>query len=219
MGEEGHSYADILAFYYPHTHLGVTAQGHSWTKLSGERLELMTATPEKDRGMMGLAAESLRQAEERSGMRLEQMVALRVYPTVAAFRDATGEPGWVAASTRGTTIRLQPLENLQRTRSLASVLRHEFLHLLVESRARSGTPLWLREGLVLWLNGDRGASSATRMSDTGIERELQAPASQKQLRVAYAAAEQRVAMLARRYGEPAVIGWLSSGLPPALTAR
>jgi stage II sporulation protein D len=216
MGEEGHSYTDILAFYYPHTHLGVTAQGLSWTKLSGERLELITATPEKDRGMMGLVARSLREAEERSGMRLEQTVTLRVYPTVAAFRDATGEPGWVAASARGKTIRLQPLETLQRTRSLASVLRHEFLHLLVESRARTGTPLWLREGLVLWLNGDRMELPATRMSDAVIERELEAPASQQQLRGAYAAAEQRVALLAHRYGESAVIGWLSSGLPPAL---
>ena len=219
MGEEGHSYTDILAFYYPHTHLGVTAQGLSWTKLSGERFELMTATPEKDRSMIGLAARTLREAEDRSGLRLEQTVTLRVYPTVAAFRDATGEPGWVAASTRGTTIRLQPLENLQRTRSLASVLRHEFLHLLVESRARGGTPLWLREGLVLWLNGDRTALTSARMSDAEIERELEAPASQQQLRGAYGAAEQRVANLTHRYGESTVIGWLSSGLPSAFAAR
>jgi len=219
MGEEGHGYAEILAFYYPHTSLGVTAQGLSWTKMSGDRFDLMTAMPEKDRSAIGLAAKALREAEERSGLRLEQVITLRVYPTVAAFRDATGEPGWVAASTRGTTIRLQPLENLQRTRSLASVLRHEFLHLLVESRARSGTPLWLREGLVLWLNGDRMELPATRMSEAEIERQLEAPASQQQLRSAYAAAEQRVAKLSHHYGGPAVIGWLSSGLPPGLTAR
>jgi len=59
-----------------------------------------------------------------------------VYPTIAIYRDATGAPGWVAASTLGNVIRLQPISTLQRTHALDSTLRHEFLHLLIESQAR-----------------------------------------------------------------------------------
>jgi stage II sporulation protein D len=69
-----------------------------------------------------------------------------VYPTVAAFRDATGEPGWVAASTLGHTVRLQP-----RTRG---VLRHEAFHVLLGERAHPRLPTWFREGLAVWLSGE-----------------------------------------------------------------
>ncbi|MDR3762699.1 MAG: SpoIID/LytB domain-containing protein [Acidobacteriota bacterium] len=218
MGEEGHGYTEILAFYYPHTRLGVTAQGLPWSRMKGERFDLMTTDPERDSRAMRLGETALREAEEHSGVRLEERVTLRIYPTVAAFRDATGEPGWVAASTSGNTIRLQPLETLQRTRTLNVVLRHEFLHLLVDSRARTGAPRWLREGLVLWLSGER-AEGEERMSAAAIERALTAPRSQPELRAAYAAANARVARLAGRYGKAAVMSWLSMGVPVGVDAN
>ncbi|MGC2209045.1 MAG: SpoIID/LytB domain-containing protein [Candidatus Korobacteraceae bacterium] len=219
MGEEGHSYSEILAFYYPHTQLGVTAQGLRWTKMGGERFDLLTTQPEIDRSVFDVAWRALRQAEERTGLLLERHVTLWVYPTVAAFRDATGEPGWVAASTRGDSIRLQPVEVLKRSRSFDSVLRHEFLHMLVESKARPATPLWLREGLVLWLNQDHGRGISAGLSITEIERELDSPSSERELREGYAAAETCVAAYVHRYGQSTVIRWLSAGVPAELTAR
>jgi stage II sporulation protein D len=219
MGEEGHSYSEILAFYYPHTQLGVTAQGLRWTKVGSERFDLLTTQPEIDRSVFDIAIRALREAEDRSGLVLERHVTLRVYPTVAAFRDGTGEPGWVASSTRGDSIRLQPVEVLKRNRSFDSVLRHEFLHMLVESKARPTTPLWLREGLVLWLNQDRGHVISAGLSIGTIERELDSPASERELREGYAAAEARVATYVHRYGQLAVIRWLSTGVPAELTAR
>ena len=219
MGEEGHSYNEILSFYYPHTQLGVSAQGLSWVKLGSERFDLLTTQPEIDRGVAAIVSRSLREAEERSGLRLQRRITVRIYPTVAAFRDATGEPGWVAASTRGDVIRLQPAQVLGRTRSLPSVARHELLHILVESKAREATPLWLREGLVLWLNQDHGPAPSTAPPPSEIERELRSPANERELRRGYAAAEARVAMLIHRYGRPAVINWLSAGLPAELAAH
>ncbi len=217
MGNEGHDYREILAYYYPHTAVGLTAQGLRWTSLGGARIDLLTIHPQSDGPLLSQAERLLSEAEQRSGIvHSSTRPILRVYPTLDAFRDATGEPGWVAASTRGNVIRLQPPDVLQRTRSLDAVLRHEFLHLLVQSKSRPDTPLWLREGLVLWLNGDAARSRRTTMSLAQVERSLRSPASQEDLRAAYAAAQAQVAILARRNGKPGVIAMLSDGLPAEL---
>ncbi|HME32805.1 MAG TPA: SpoIID/LytB domain-containing protein, partial [Terriglobales bacterium] len=47
MGEEGHSYREILAFYYPGTKLGVNAQGTPWQQLANADVELLTTQPER----------------------------------------------------------------------------------------------------------------------------------------------------------------------------
>ena len=118
MGEEGHSYREILSFYYPGTKLGVGAQGTQWQQLDSEDVELFTTRPERDRALLPLATRLMHEAEESTGLVYNGAAKLKVYPTVAAFRDATGEPGWVAASTQGRTIRLQPTDVLARCRHI-----------------------------------------------------------------------------------------------------
>ena len=83
---------------------------------------------------------------------------LKVYATVAEFRNSTGEPGWVAASTKGKTIQMQPPDVLRDAGTLDSTIHHELLHMLIDSYARPGTPLWFREGLVLYLTSPSDAS-------------------------------------------------------------
>jgi hypothetical protein len=78
---------------------------------------------------------------------------------VATFRNATGESGAVAASTRGRTVRLQPAKTLQAKQVLESTLLHEFLHVVLESQAHAGHPWWFREGLTLELTGDKPTDS------------------------------------------------------------
>src|SRR6516164_7607315 len=114
MGEEGRSYRQILTFYYPGTRLGVSAQGIPWQQLSSQDVVLFTTRPEHDRPLLPLAARMMHEAEEKTDLEFNSSAKLRVYATVAAFRDATGDPGWVAASTRGHTIRLQPADILQK---------------------------------------------------------------------------------------------------------
>ena len=80
---------------------------------------------------------------------------MKLFPTVATFRNATGESGAVAASTRGRVIRLQPAKTLQSRQVLESTLLHEFLHVVLESQAKAGQPWWFREGLTLELTGDK----------------------------------------------------------------
>jgi stage II sporulation protein D len=216
MGEEGRSYPEILSFYYPGTKLGVSAQGTEWQQLNSEDVVLFATRPERDRALLPLVTRLMHEAEENTGLVFAGPAKLKVYPTVAAFRDATGEPGWVAASTKVRTIRMQPSDVLRDAGTLESTLRHELLHILVESHAKPGTPLWYREGLVLYLaqpsaEPKRGTSLA---GDPGaLDKTLRAPASEQELRDAYAEAETRVARLVAQNGRETVIRWLQEGVP------
>jgi stage II sporulation protein D len=239
-GEQGADYREILSFYYPGTTLGVTAKGLRWMRLAGERIELLT-TQEQDKALIANGERVLREAERRTGWRLNEKPQLRVYPTVAAFRDSTGEPGWVAASASGRVIRMQPALMLRHSGTLDSTLRHELLHMLVEERARNGVPLWFREGVVLYLSGSPGTRksppsaqppqhaqkrrapgtpvSGRKGGATELEERFQHPKSAAELRGAYAAAAARVAELAKKHGEATVLRWVKDGVPANVGQR
>jgi len=215
MGEEGRSYREILSFYYPGTKLGVAAQGTQWQQLTSEDVVLLTIRPERDRALLPTATRMMHEAEESTGLVYTGAVKLKVYATVATFRDATSEPGWIAASTRGRTIRLQPTDVLRDAGTLESTLRHELLHMLVESHAKTGTPLWFREGLVLYLaqKNDVARPSGGIESVAELEKALRNPASEQEMRQAYAEAQARVAQLVAQNGRETVIRWLQDGVP------
>jgi stage II sporulation protein D len=183
-GRQGHNYRQILAFYFPGTLVGVSARGLAWTRMGGERVEVWSTRPQQDARLVELADRALGEAERRAGFAARSRPRVRVYPTVAVFRDATGEPGTVAASTLGGTIRLQPAALLGER--LKATLLHEMLHVVVEERAHPSTPGWFREGLVQFL-----------------ARDGQAPG-----------AEARVGAMVKRHGREAVMRWLEQGLPP-----
>src|SRR5271157_2239785 len=215
MGEEGHSYREILSFYYPGTKLGISAQGTPWQQLANEDVELLTTQPDRDKALLTVGTRYVHDSEESTGLVYRSAPRLKIYATVAAFRNSTGEPGWVAASTRGRTIQLQPSEALRQAGTLESTIRHELLHMLIESYARPGTPLWFREGLVLYLAGPKPqASPSNGVEDVAaLEKALRAPANEEQLRAAYAEAHGRVAQLERQHGKQALLDWVQNGLP------
>ena len=95
---------------------------------------------------------------------------------------------------------------------LESTLRHELIHLLVESHAHAGTPLWFREGLVLYLADPDKRFEPVTMPEREIEAVLQQPGGRDELQRAYAAARTRVTQLVQQNGRTAVLEWLSTGL-------
>ncbi len=205
-GEQGHSYRQILAFYFPGTALGVGAQGFAWTRMGGARVEVWSTRPQQDQSLVALADRLAGEAERRAGFAIGFRPRLRVYPSVAAYRDATGEPGWVAASTSGQTVRLQPLRLLRSRGRLEATLLHEMLHLAVDNRAHPKVPLWFREGMVLHLaNPAERPASPVRASAE--------PTSEAEMRQSYRSAQARVRALVDRHGRDAVMGWLERGLP------
>jgi stage II sporulation protein D len=115
---------------------------------------------------------------------------------------------------------MQPSDVLRETGTLESTIRHELLHMLIDSYALPGTPLWFREGLVLYLTAPNASSRPGENVDDlkGLEKSLRAPASEEELRHAYAGARARVAQLARQHGKEALLGWVQNGLPANLTA-
>jgi stage II sporulation protein D len=202
MGVEGHGYREILAFYFPGTAEGVTARGLEWRRLSGESVALMTTLPDRDRPVLASAERQVKEISSQYGWAVPPKIELRVYPDVETFRNATGEPGWVAARTTGRRIELQPAAPLEAT------IRHELLHVFVESQAQTALPLWFREGLTEFL-ASPGRVPRAQITDDDLRQRADA----SRARNAYAAAMQKVADLIQRYGPTAVLGWLSSGLP------
>ena len=219
-GRAGQSVEQILAFYFPGTRVGVTAQGLAWKELRGERVVLrtglqtglQTGIPSESPQSMPLGAgeQALRMAERLTGFTARTGIRMVIYPTLDAYRDATGEPGFVAASTRGETIRLQPLKNLRARGSLEATLLHEMIHAVLNQRAKAPLPRWFGEGLVLTLTNEN--SGEVRWAPQA-ERLLNAPRSAHELRQAYAACTSRVRNLIRERGRATVFGWVETGLP------
>lgn len=214
MARSGKDYRAILEFYYPGTRLGITAQGLAWSRLGGERVLVVTTQPATDRSLLALADRLAGEVEQRVGLRFAAAVTIRSYPSVPVFRDSTGEPGWVAASTRGGVIRLQPAGKTP------AVLRHELVHALVESHGQASLPRWFREGVTLCLDGSASPSGGSLVAaepdfdaeDPGVRRR------------AYQGAKAAVAALIARHGETEVLSWIRRGLPasvppPAKPAR
>lgn len=218
MAREGKSYREILSFYYPGTQLE-EPRNTAWHTRGGERMELLSTQVDRDAAILPAAEKILKQDEEAIGCTAVR-VRLQVYPTLDAYRDTTGQPGWVAASTRGNTIRMQPLKELERRGIVESTLRHEIFHVLVEAKAKTATPLWFREGIVLYLaNPDAVMRETAAMTDGEIETVLREPLSREQVQRAYDAAQVRVFALVRQYGKKTVLGWLHSGIPGDVRRR
>jgi hypothetical protein len=92
--------------------------------------------------------------------------------------------------------------------------------MLIDSYALPGTPLWFREGLVLYLTAPNASSKQRDSVDDlkGLEKSLRAPASEEELRRAYAGARARVAQLAQQHGKAALLDWVQNGLPAELAS-
>ncbi|MEJ7617031.1 MAG: hypothetical protein WKF30_08745 [Pyrinomonadaceae bacterium] len=133
---------------------------------------------------------------------------LIIHATTASFVAATGQPGWVAAVTRGRTINMQPVGVLVRRGILATTLRHEYAHAVIEAVGRGTTPRWLAEGLAAHVAGEgpmlNRIAGAENLSGDEIEKRLQQSVSQQQMRELYAAAYRAVRDLVRAKGEASI---------------
>jgi stage II sporulation protein D len=212
MASEGLSYREILAFYYPGTTVGITARGFEWTRLGGDGVVVLTMQPDSGRKVLSIAEDLRRKWESRLGWPAVREITIRVYPDIDSFRNATGEPGWIAARTSGRTIDLQPVEVLESRGVLRPTLQHELVHAMVGMHAAPGLPVWFREGVVEWLVRG-GADSQSAVSRLVGTHELLQRQDRTTAERAYGVAEARVGALAARYGADAVLTWVARGLP------
>lgn len=215
MAAEGRNYREILSFYFPGTQLRITPMDAGWKEISGAGLTLATTIPSQ--GFLETGDAAWAKAQSTFPPRTPVHPIVRLMPSTELFRQATDEPGWMLASTRGTNIVLQPLPVLHAHAAESSTLLHEFLHVLVEQEAASQTPLWLREGLVEFLAGNRRQTGDT-MSIPEIEASLAHPATLMEAQHAHTASAQLVQRLIDKYGLQTVRSWLRSGVPSTALA-
>jgi stage II sporulation protein D len=217
MAADGQSGSHILAQYFPGAAVADETSGLSWQSVRGQGFVLETPDP-ADAAFLPSLSRALVEAENRSGLTPTRVYTIRSFPSTPAYRDATLAPGWVAAFTEGDWIGVQPLRTLAGRKMLVSILRHEFLHALVESQSAAHTPLWLREGLVeAWSNAAAGdpaqAGRPPALQPGEVDHALAHAANEAQSETAHRAAGWYAARLLNRFGRDQVLAWLRSGLP------
>ena len=124
------------------------------------------------------------------------------------FTARTGQPWWAAAATRGNRIELQPVALLKRRGVLTNTLRHELAHVVIDAVSHNQAPRWLEEGFALHLAGEGPTISRYQrrraLSTEDIEKRLERPGSQEEMRALYADAYRAVVDLIRTDGEASV---------------
>ncbi len=213
MATEGHSYRQILDFYFPGTSVGFTQHDQGWQQANENGWTSWTSAASPTLSQFGNRAwgEALTLYPPKS----PGHPVVRQFPTTELFRQSTGEPGWILASTQNTQIFLQPNSVLQ-PRNIPQTLLHEFLHVLIEQEASPKAPLWLREGLVEAL----ASRDVPSLSDPGkidfsaLDASLAHPANQSESQTAHATAALLTRQVLSTYGLEQAREWLRSGKVP-----
>jgi stage II sporulation protein D len=221
MALERHDDRAILAFYFPGTQVRITPADEGWRETHVGPLRVRSSTalsPATWQDLLRAWQSTLQQFPVTRP--LEPLVVFA--PSTELYRQMTGQPGWNLASTKSGVITLQPEQILRKARGEGvgeeSTLRHELMHVLIESEATDRAPLWLREGLAERVSPFAGAASdisSGSSEETGAQLDavLQHADSAGAAYAAHMAAGVRVHCLVARYGLPAVRGWLRSGVP------
>ncbi|HYX31414.1 MAG TPA: SpoIID/LytB domain-containing protein [Pyrinomonadaceae bacterium] len=133
---------------------------------------------------------------------------IRFNESTGDFSSRTGQPWWAAAATKGNRIELQPLPLLKRRGVLWTTLRHELAHVVIDAVSHNRAPRWLEEGFAIYLAGE-GQSFAryatkTKLPPEEIEKRLERPSSQAEMRSLYSLAYHQIDYLVETHGEPSV---------------
>lgn len=136
------------------------------------------------------------------------LLEIRLNDSTGDFTARTGQPWWAAAATRGNRIELQPVGILKRRGVLMTTLRHELAHVVIDKAGHKRAPRWLEEGFAIYLAGEGPMISnyikRGSLSTEELEKRLERPGSQHEMRALYAQAYTDVFYLVRNNGEASV---------------
>ncbi|MGA2983975.1 MAG: SpoIID/LytB domain-containing protein [Terriglobia bacterium] len=205
MARMGSSAVQILSTYLPGTEIALPSSDAPDPIASSEHFELVY--PSSQEPWVKQTLDTLEQWRKELGEHAEILpprVRVETWDAVGEFIRATGQPGWMAASSDGQTIAVQPLELLARKRILNQTLKHELTHLVVHRLRAKGVPRWFEEGLVLYMTGERIEAPALALKTSRqLEEAITKPRSEAEMETGYAQALGRVRQLARREGDAA----------------
>jgi stage II sporulation protein D len=207
MGRLGISYMRILAQYFPGaTVVRLPFPATPDPVASSEHFEL--AFPEGQRRWVSQSLSELERSRRELAIPADAWpprVPVETWDRTADFIQATGKPSWVAGATDGNSILLQPLGTLTAKGILTATLRHELAHVALHRLCARGLPLWLEEGLALYLTGERIDTGTQQASSRRTLGEVVARSrSEAEMHEAYARAALLVRSLAARRGQDAL---------------
>jgi stage II sporulation protein D len=142
------------------------------------------------------------------------LLEIRLNQSTGDFTARTGQPWWAAAATKGNRIELQPLPLLKKRGVLFTTLRHELAHVIIDLVGRNRAPRWLEEGFSIYLAGEGhlfAHYTRTAIGGDELERRLDHPRTQSEMRELYAQAYRTVSELVRQQGEASVWKKLAAG--------
>lgn len=161
------------------TLLGAFVWAQPWGSATDGRFVVQTASPadrEALSAVFPVLQDAARDLRQDAGLTLPRTVTVRVYPSLAAFGAATGQPWYVAAiaDREHATLHLQRLRVLTEQGSLETTLRHELFHLAQPE----SWPRWRAEGAAMRFAGERPtAPPLVGLSKAELSDRLAAPRS------------------------------------------
>jgi SpoIID/LytB domain protein len=206
MAQRQSTFRQILANYFPGTHLEPQIRQIS---LRSEHFQVTLPQTDHAQELLGFLESSrveiLRRASS-SGIELRMPnVEIVFNATTGDFTGRTGMPAWAAAATRNNRIELQPLRLLKQRRILETTLRHELVHVVIDSLGGKQTPRWLAEGMALHVAGEgkllQRSREGKQPSPELVEQTLASVKSAAEMQAAYATAYNLVRELIRNEGE------------------
>ncbi|MGH7456597.1 MAG: hypothetical protein ACRENG_34935, partial [bacterium] len=128
--------------------------------------------------VVALAVDARKQLMEKYHLISPALIEIRLCATTAEFCRRTGRPWWQSSIYRDRVIYLQPVRVLRERGILATTLRHELMHQLVDEYAKGNGPRWLYEALAIYNSGEIEFLKP-RYSNGNFNKESQSkPASQ-----------------------------------------
>jgi stage II sporulation protein D len=225
MAQRGHSFQQILAHYFPGTRVSRgdnaetrlevgapvrSASAHQRVSAVHFRISsqstIETDEAEQLINLLETSRRDLLQRVTASGLSVNfPHLEIVVNRTTGDFVGRTGLPSWAAAGTKNHRIELQPLRLLKQRRILETTIRHELVHVFIDTIGGGQTPRWFTEGLAIHLAGEgrwmeRHAPESSMPVET-LEQALASAESQDDMRTAYAAAYEMMRALIRHEGE------------------
>ena len=106
------------------------------------------------REILTVAANARQELSAKYSFAFAAPVEIRLSATTYEFCQVTQQPWWQASIYRDHVIYLQPLRVLRERGILATTLRHELMHHLVEEQSQGNSPRWLSESLAIYHSGE-----------------------------------------------------------------
>ena len=128
-----------------------------------------------------------------------------IHDSTGNFTSDTKQAWQIGAVTRGVSITMQPVDVLRKRNILETILRHEFVHVVINALRQKQIPRWLNEGTALYYSGEGTQLIKTvkkiNITIDELDKKLNSQPSSDETRQLYAASYREVSAIIAKEGE------------------